>query len=258
MSRVLLGVVLVGRFIKNDKEERAVKAAIRTYEDDKGNEISLVSCVHLGEPDFFKNIKEYADTKEKVLFEGTSGDKRNQPENPQMTDPIGYMFGNFLKSMALNMGEGLKYQTDEIDYKSLGENWEACDVSTQELFQQSLSFEQIGKAVKSIFLDPMFDPEMQKFNKEMERKMKSGEMKSQREMMAYVLEMDKNPMEGLYIAEGRNQVVNKRVKEIFDRNEAKDVAVFYGAAHMTGIEEYITKELGFTEKGEKWVEAFKY
>lgn len=237
----------MSKFLRLDEGKKALEAAIKTYADEKGNEISLVSCVHVAESEFFNEIKSYSDSKEKVLYEGV-GSKEARGKGQRD------MFGNMInEAMAWGMSMmtgGLKYQTKEIDYFGLGDNWEPCDVSFGEMIQGSLKPEEIQK-----FVGMLFSPQ----NAETAKKMKEYQSMSQREMIARSITGDgPMPMEDMYIAKGRNEVLSQRLKSIFDSKEAKEVAVFYGAAHMTGIEEYITKDLGFKEKDEKWVEAFKY
>jgi len=237
----------MSKFLKLDESKRSLEAAIKTYADEKGNEISLVSCVHVGESEFFNEIKGYSDSKEKVLYEGVGS---NEARGKGQRDMFGNIMNEGMAWFMSMMTGGLKYQTKEIDYFSLGDNWEPCDVSMDEMIQNSLNPEQLQKLIGT-----MFSPD----NAKMAEQMKAQKSMSQREMIARTVTGDGPlPMEDMYIAKGRNEVVNKRLKGIFDSKEAKEVAVFYGAAHMTGIEEYITKDLGFKEKDEKWVEAFRY
>jgi hypothetical protein len=57
-----------------------------------------------------------------------------------------------------------------------------------------------------------------------------------------------------YLIEHRNQIVMKRTKELLERLD--EIIVFYGALHMTGIEEMITNE-GFSLDSVKEFEIFK-
>ena len=236
------------KFIRCDEGERSLKVAVRTYEDDQGNEISLVSCVHVAEREFFRTIKSYADSKEKVLYEGVGGKGvREAHGNTWLGEMINGAMGWWMKWYT----NGLAYQPNEIDYAHLGDNWEPCDVSAQEFLSNSLNAEQFSK-----FLGGIFSPDLMKKSQE---KMDGMKFSNRREMIAKMVSIDEElPMANLYVARGRNEVVNRRLRQIFWRGEAKSVAVFYGAAHMDGIEEYVTKELGFKPKEEWWIEAFRY
>ena len=237
----------MSKFIRCDEGERSLKVAVKTYDDDKGNEISLVSCVHVAESEFFKTIKSYADSKEKVLYEGVGG-KDGFKANGNTW--LGDMFNDAM-AWCMNMyTNGLKYQPKEIDYAHLGDNWEPCDVSAQEFRSNALSTEQLSK-----FFGSMFSPDMRKKGEEM----KGMKFSNNREMIVKMITgIEELPMADLYVAKGRSEVVNKRLKEIFETGDLKSVAVFYGATHMDGIEEYVTKELGFKPKEESWIEAFRY
>lgn len=57
------------------------------------------------------------------------------------------------------------------------------------------------------------------------------------------------------IVEGRNDVVIEYLHEtIADHPEYKDIAIFYGAGHMVGLEEDLI-EMGYTPSGDHWTQA---
>ncbi len=60
------------------------------------------------------------------------------------------------------------------------------------------------------------------------------------------------------ILHGRNDIVIEYLKEALASNpDAKDIAIFYGAAHMPGIEEVILNELGYTFDSNTWTPAMR-
>ena len=55
----------------------------------------------------------------------------------------------------------------------------------------------------------------------------------------------------------RNRAVINRLVEVVSDSENKHIAIFYGAAHMPGIERSITKELGFRRESLRWLSAWR-
>jgi hypothetical protein len=57
------------------------------------------------------------------------------------------------------------------------------------------------------------------------------------------------------IVDGRNNVVIEYLEDtIADHPEHKDIAIFYGAGHMVGLEESLI-EMGYTPAGDQWTKA---
>ena len=57
------------------------------------------------------------------------------------------------------------------------------------------------------------------------------------------------------IVEGRNQVVIEYLKDTIAKHPGyKDIAIFYGAGHMPGLEESLI-EMGYTPAGDHWIPA---
>ena len=59
--------------------------------------------------------------------------------------------------------------------------------------------------------------------------------------------------DGSAILTGRNDVVMKKIKEVLADEKKQRIAVFYGAAHMPGIEGLMLKDLKATAAGESWL-----
>jgi hypothetical protein len=67
--------------------------------------------------------------------------------------------------------------------------------------------------------------------------------------MTKILEGD----EGSAILTGRNEVVMKKIKEVLRDKSKKRISVFYGAAHMPGIEGMLLKDMKAAPAGEEWL-----
>ena len=55
----------------------------------------------------------------------------------------------------------------------------------------------------------------------------------------------------------RNRAVINRLAEVTSTSANQSIAIFYGAAHMPGIERSITEELGFKRESHRWVPAWR-
>ena len=61
---------------------------------------------------------------------------------------------------------------------------------------------------------------------------------------------------GSAILSGRNEVVGRKIKEVLANKKQRRIAVFYGCAHMPGIETSLVKDMKATAAGEEWLAAW--
>jgi hypothetical protein len=62
--------------------------------------------------------------------------------------------------------------------------------------------------------------------------------------------------EGSAILSGRNDVVGRKIKEVLANRKQRRIAVFYGGAHMPGIETSLVRDLKAKASGEEWLAAW--
>jgi len=62
--------------------------------------------------------------------------------------------------------------------------------------------------------------------------------------------------QGSAVLSGRNEVVVRKLKEVLARKKQRRIAVFYGGAHMPGIESSLVKELQAKPSAEEWLVAW--
>ncbi len=111
-----------------------------------------------------------------------------------------------------------------------------------ESFQAKL----IGFVLKFVERSPTMSAMMKLVMMDMLALVESTEMLSQFEAIEKV------------ILHGRNDIVIEYLKEeLADNSDAKDIAIFYGAAHMPGIEEVILNELGYAFESNTWTPAMR-
>jgi hypothetical protein len=61
---------------------------------------------------------------------------------------------------------------------------------------------------------------------------------------------------GSAVLSGRNEVVVEKLKEVLAGRKQRRIAVFYGGAHMPGIESSLVKDLKAKASAEEWLAAW--
>jgi hypothetical protein len=62
--------------------------------------------------------------------------------------------------------------------------------------------------------------------------------------------------QGSAILSGRNDVVGKKIKEVLANKKQRRIAVFFGCAHMPGIETSLVNDMKAKAAGEEWLAAW--
>ncbi len=154
----------------------------------------------------------------------------------------------------------VSFQLDEMDMT--GKGWINADIDIETLQSQlsemgednamilkllegnSFQAKVIGFVLKFIERSPALSTMMKLAMMDMLALAESSEMMAQMDAMQDV------------ILHGRNDIVIDYLKaELNDNPNAKSIAIFYGAAHMPGIEETIVNDMGYTPSGDTWAPA---
>ncbi len=152
------------------------------------------------------------------------------------------------------------FQLDEMDMT--GKDWVNADIDIDTLQSQlaemgednamilqliegnSFQAKLIGFVLKFIERSPMMSSMMKLAMMDMLALLESSDMMSQFGAIEEV------------ILNGRNDIVIEYLKaELEAHPEHNDIAIFYGAAHMPGIEEVILGELGYEFESDTWAQA---
>lgn len=154
----------------------------------------------------------------------------------------------------------VSFQLDEMDMTN--PKWINADIDINELQSQlaemgegndmileliegnSFQAKLMGFALKFVARSPMMSSMMKLVMMDMLALMESSEMLAQFDAIEKV------------ILHGRNDtVIEYLTKELAKDNQGKDIAIFYGAAHMPGIEESIINDLGYEFESDTWTQA---
>lgn len=236
-------------FVGTDNDGSLV-TAIKKYSNGE-KEISLVGCCHIGEKEYFADMKDYLDSLDAVLWEG-AGKSVPKTFQGQMYAELGKALGQSYKKMA--DAYGVSVQNDIIDYKNLNGKWIHADMDTDEiateLFNSPADLIQLGMAA---FLGGISVPPKEMFKQMMPQaaKQKNDQLS---EMLNKIFPSNGEKKMDVILGK-RNIIVKEKLDDALGAGYSS-IGIFYGAAHMDEIEEYVTGK-GFELTEEKWLKAIK-
>ncbi|MDZ4744210.1 MAG: TraB/GumN family protein [Verrucomicrobiota bacterium] len=242
--------------------------------------ITFYAAVHIADPEFYSFLQKSFEKYDAVLMEGIgAGDKYGTRSLRTPPFPANLLAQQESKRAsveevhdlydALATGLGLKGQMDEIDFRK--RNFVYPDMSYQEL-EKHLDTAGVDYLLpEEQFIRPVI-PMLQGFV----RGVKSGKEESSvtrniiKNLMAeMIIRMDldaalageddvakKRREYFRIILEERNQKVVEAIETAL-KSGKKNIAVFYGAMHLPGIQESLIKDFKAKETGKVWVNAWK-
>ena len=245
-----------------------LQTSIISFSDSLGTKLDLVSAVHLGDKEYYEQLNEEFRNKDIVLYELIAETGQGSNSNSMQTgfSPISFIqkaMGSFLE---------LSFQLEQIDYSprnfihadlNPSQLKKAMAVKDQNLFStlitlaaaQSANGERTGASqITNNPLDFM----------SLLNALTSGDHINS---LKYLVGEELGKAGGLRLTEGvenqipilggRNRAVINRLAEAISDSANQSIAIFYGAAHMPGIERSITEELGFERESQRWLPAWQ-
>jgi hypothetical protein len=230
-----------------------------TFKNKDGVSVRLVAVVHIAEPAYYDDIQQSFKGCDAVLYELVKPHDAGLPEKGAHSDNPIHRLQVFMKDTL-----GLSFQLDEIDYSQ--PNFVHVDMDA-ETFQQlqeqrgeslaSLMIEQIMKSMSDPGAMKAYDDEptdlvdlMTRPDGDRQLKLLLGRRLGDIEREAAGINM----LNGTVILTERNKTVMKA----FDKAVAdgkKDIAIFFGAAHMPDLSQQLEKE-GYREVKKTWRPAW--
>src|SRR5437773_3643677 len=224
------------RFVGDGTKGGTLETSEYDYKNDDGVTVRLVSAVHIGEAAYFHDIQMSFEKCDAVLYEMVKPRDSGPPQKGVHSDSTISQLQRFLKDRL-----DLTFQLDEIDYTR--PNFIHADLDA-ETFQELQS--ERGESFASLMLsalmrslsDPgsikQFDDEptdvvdlMTRPDGERQLKLLLGRHLGDIEREAMGLDL----LNGSVILTERNKAVMKALDESI-KSGKKDIAIFYGAAHM--------------------------
>ena len=253
------------RFLEGTSQwQGELQTAIVSFENDTGVKLNLVAAVHLGEEEYYAALNEYFTTQDVVLYELVA--EANQipvQDAAGSTSLIGFMQQSLARF--LNVG----FQLNEIDYSPSNflhadltpSQLEALMASKDENFlSMFLSLAMAQMAEQSA----VSDDSMSSFS--MLSLLRALNSENQNNAFKYLFAAELGRSGGvivgaeleqqLTILGDRNKAALRVLGEVLQNPDLGQISIFYGAAHMPGIEREVTSTLGFSRTGLSWQSAW--
>jgi hypothetical protein len=251
---------------QQDKRGARLEVAIRTFTLPSGQSIDLVGAVHIADAAYYHRLNERFEAYDAVLFElvgDPSALTRDAPE-VQAQQPAGS--GVSFIQQAASRHLDLAFQLGSIDYTK--KNMVHADASREEFARME---QERGENVLTLFVSAM-QAQMNPANRAAMRELdnfalirilmspdsalefKKALARSFDHMEAMTASME-GP-KGSAILSGRNEIVIGKIRQVLASRKQRRIAVFYGAAHMPGIEASLIGKLGAEPAGEEWLTAW--
>lgn len=257
---------------REDAASARLEVAIRTLTLPSGQKVDLVGVVHIADASYYQELNQRFAEYDFVLFE-LVGDpealtSRAPPPDANTYQPGGGAVSTLQHSASKYLN--LTFQLNAIDYTA--RNMVHADLSFEELgalqrepgetiltlfaraMQAQMQGQMTGRANSAMrefdtfgLIRILLSPDSAlAFKKSLAR------MFDEMEAMTAAMEGDNVSA----ILGGRNDAAVKKVKEVLGRKQQRHIAVFFGGAHMPGIETTLKKDLGAKPSGEEWLAAW--
>jgi hypothetical protein len=249
------------RFVEDGKGGGSLDVATTTYKNDSGVTVHLVGVVHIGDKKYYEGLEKSFEKYDAVLYEMVKPAAAGAPVRGQRTGSMIGMFQTFLKDVL-----ELDFQLDAIDYSK--PNFVHADLDAETFAKMQ---EERGESIIGLMLGQMM--------RELAKEFEGGGGKDRGEQMGLmelieafqkpdrarqfklILGRNFNNVEeqvagfnGSVLTTERNKKALSVLKDTIVKGR-KDIAVFYGAAHMNELEARLAL-MGFKRTGVQWRTAW--
>lgn len=253
------------RFIQGGEEwQGELQTAVVTFENSEGVELDLVAAVHLGEQEYYAQLNEYFTTRDVVLYELIA-----EPNQIPVRDGArsSSLIGFIQQAMADFLQVG--FQLNEIDYSPF--NFLHADLTPSQL--QALMASK-NESFLTMFLDLAMaqigeqstagDAPLSSLNMLAVLRAMNAEDSSAAFKYLFAAELGRSGgvMVGAELEQeftilgDRNAAALRVLGEAIQNPDNQRISIFFGAAHMPGIERAVIADLGFTRIAQRWLPAW--
>lgn len=265
------------RFTEDEQTGR-LETAVCRFTGKDGLQVDLVGVVHIADMAYYKELdRKLGEDYDAVLYELVGEPERLQPglkkekpadeepppakpERPSMLGVLQRKMGDILK---------LEFQLGSINYDR--PHFIHADMTPKQFEEER---KRNGESFLKMFLRSLkaqSDPEMAKMADDLnaitpgllvklmlnrdisaDLKIALGRMFDQSEHTTSKLMEGDN---GSVILDGRNKVASDKLAEIIKQGKKK-ISIFYGAAHLPGLEELMIRDHGLTPSDTQWLTAW--
>jgi hypothetical protein len=261
------------RFQEDAKSAR-LEIAIRSFTMPSGQKVDLIGVVHIADDSYYRELNQRFGAYDSVLFELVGDPKRLTARVPlteeqRLHETGGSVVGTLQQAAGQYLG--LTFQLDAIDYTR--KNMVHADTTAEEFARMQ---QERGETMLTLFaramevqmtaqmsgnVDPTAMGGLDTFglirilmSRDSAAEFKKALAKTFAQMESLTASMEGT--EGSAILSGRNDVVGRKIKEVLANRKQRHIAVFYGGAHMPGIETSLVKDMKAKVSGEEWLAAW--
>lgn len=252
------------RFVDGSHEwQGQLQTAISNYRDAEGREVNLVAAIHIADQAYYSMLNKFFTTQDLVLYEMVA--EPDQRPGPQSVVAGGSPLG-MVQTLVARLLD-VQFQLQAIDYTPA--NFRHADLSPAQLGN-------IMEEKDESFFSMIFDVAIAQQATAQSRNLEPGEFKLSSLLMALSMEnqsqalkyllarelgrtdsllLDPQLEDSLTLLGDRNRVAIARLEEALLEADRHSISLFYGAAHMPGLERAILA-LGFHEVERSWLTAW--
>lgn len=251
-----------------DAASARLEVAIKTFTLPSGQQVDLVGAVHIADAGYYQQLNQRFASYDSVLFE-LVGDPRALTRAPPAAAETRQGGGSAISFIQQSASKylNLTFQLGAVDYS--GKNMVHADMSYDEFERLQAAR---GESMATMFVRAMQaqasgsvnDVAMEELNTlalirilmspDAATEFKKSLAKVFDQMESVTLAMEGK--DGTTMLGGRNQVAVKKLKEVLANKKQRRVAVFYGGAHMPGIEASLINDMGARASAEEWLAAW--
>jgi hypothetical protein len=258
-----------GRSVQTEPDTYIVQTGYRVFKpaSGQGPEVELLGAIHVGEPAYYQQLQKRMDAAECVLYEGI-GDETKAQKKLTPKEKAKKLAGTPYQKLA--DFTGLSHQDLNIDYKR--KHFENCDLTIQQMRAILDAEVALGgqgavdakRAIKefsrtnnilvgnSMLFNLMFWAAGLNFNKAGLRLMVAVSACENYQLADPLLSPR---VDRLAVEDRNNHVIKELSHRLKKRPKVKKILVFYGAAHLPGMEKSLI-DLGYVPSGPvKWLGA---
>jgi hypothetical protein len=249
------------RYVDRGNAGGRLETADVAFRDDQGVTVHLVAAVHIGERDYFEGLNQSFKLRDAVLYEMVK-DKEQPLPTPGGLNPSHSAVSEFQRFLKDSLN--LEFQLDHIDYSR--PNFIHADLDAQ-TFQRMQ--DERGESMLTIMLGQMWEqmnkPQPQMSDQDAEQQLEQlvrvftrpdSERRMKIMLAKQMVSMESEgqgfgAMNGTVLLTERNKAAITTLKKTLQDRSMRDIAIFYGAAHMPELSARL-EEMGFHPVSREW------
>jgi len=242
------------RFVE-ERDGGRLETGVATYKNAQGVTVTLIGAVHVADTGYFQALNKDFQKYDALLYEMVKPADMGAPDKEEAN---GISFVHILQK-GLKMFLDLDYQLDGIDYQA--KNFVHADLTAEEFNRMQ---DERGESIFGLMLQQMMKELMKGDDGKaaqdidpMELLAALGSEDSARKLKLILARQFENMDEMVAGLEGPNGSVlvterNKAALRVLKDQIAsgkKNLAIFYGAAHLKDMDKRLTQDMGFKRTG---------